>query len=486
MISEDEIDIPYPPFPVDILPAVLKETVSNICEKTNIPGAIIAYQCLGILSGVVGNSIQSKLGSLPIYPNLFIIGVEYSGIGKTKSASILCRGLRQALSPWIDESNAKRIKAEMEWEELNKLYKKQFRENEQKSDSQEPGHDLQQLANRITILQRQKNIRGDIIISDITPEKMASAMEGMPDHALLSFSSDARQQIESLLNGYGNNKSSTEGTYLQFFSHESFSQERKTTQSVSINEPCLALQWNIQMDKFDKLTSNEIMRESGFVGRTLFASSGVRKTEWQSFLSENSINVEGWDKLMFDLIQLRRNLVGNLQEPSRIQIIVQDPRGFDQVLSDFHVNLPSFHLDKEHENRQIEILLRLSLVLAIADQCQLLRDSPERICLQENHLRQGIIILDWFNQCRLRLMSSGRFNSLWNILLKIFIAMKKERNSDHDKSYTCTSGRLTRHRTVGTLDELKEVAETFPQWITLTETERQDSLKVTWIGGNPR
>lgn len=171
MISEDEIDIPYPPFPVDILPAVLKETVSNICEKTNIPGAIIAYQCLGILSGVVGNSIQSKLGSLPIYPNLFIIGVEYSGIGKTKSASILCRGLRQALSPWIDESNAKRIKAEMEWEELNKLYKKQFRENEQKSDSQEPGHDLQQLANRITILQRQKNIRGDIIISDITPEK---------------------------------------------------------------------------------------------------------------------------------------------------------------------------------------------------------------------------------------------------------------------------------------------------------------------------
>ena len=123
MISEDEIDIPYPPFPVDILPAVLKETVSNICEKTNIPGAIIAYQCLGILSGVVGNSIQSKLGSLPIYPNLFIIGVEYSGIGKTKSASILCRGLRQALSPWIDESNAKRIKAEMEWEELNKLRK---------------------------------------------------------------------------------------------------------------------------------------------------------------------------------------------------------------------------------------------------------------------------------------------------------------------------------------------------------------------------
>lgn len=83
-------------------------------------------------------------------------------------------------------------------------------------------------------------------------------------------------------------------------------------------------------------------------------------------------------------------------------------------------------------------------------------------------------------------MSSGRFNSLWNILLKIFTAMKKERNSDNDKFYTCTSGRLTRHRTVGSLEELKEVAETFPQWITLTETERQDSLKVTWIGGNPR
>lgn len=190
----------------------------------------------------------------------------------------------------------------MEWEELNKLYKKQFRENEQRSDSQEPEHDLKPLVDRIAILQRQKNIRGDIIISDITPEKMASAMEGMPDHALLSFSSDARQQIESLLNGYGSNKSSTEGAYLQFFSHESFSQERKTTQSVSINEPCLALQWNIQMDKFDKLTSSEVMRESGFVGRTLFASSGVRKTAWRSCWSDYSINTEGWDKLMLDLI----------------------------------------------------------------------------------------------------------------------------------------------------------------------------------------
>ena len=485
-ISEDEIDIPYPPFPVDSLPAVLKETVSNIREKTNVPEAIIAYQCLGILSGVVGNSIQSKLGSLPIYPNLFIIGVEYSGVGKTKSASILCRGLRQALFPWIDESNAKKVKAEMEWEELNKLYKKQFRENEQRADSQEPKHDLKPLVDRITILQRQKNIRGDIIISDITPEKMASAMEGMSDHALLSFSSDARQQIESLLNGYGSNKSSTEGAYLQFFSHESFSQERKTTQSVSINEPCLALQWNIQMDKFDKLTSSEVMRESGFVGRTLFASSGVRKTEWQSCGSDHSINTEGWDKLMLDLIQLRQKLVGNSQEPVRIQIIAQDPREFDRVLEDFHGNLPSFHVDKEHENRQIEILLRLALVLAIADQCQVLAESPRRICLKVSHLQQGMTILDWFNQCRLRLMSSGRFNSLWNILLKIFAAMKKERNADNDKFYTCTSGRLTRHRTVGSLEELKEVADTFPQWITLTETERQDSLKVTWIGGNPR
>ncbi len=96
-VVETRLDDPNP-FPVDVLPAQLKEFVTQTCQSMCCPLSYLAVPMLSVLAGAIGNSCRLQIKDGYTVPSaIWTATVGESGTMKSPAFKVAIKGLRDAL-----------------------------------------------------------------------------------------------------------------------------------------------------------------------------------------------------------------------------------------------------------------------------------------------------------------------------------------------------------------------------------------------------
>lgn len=271
------------PFPTEALGPVLADMVREVARVDGVPEAMPGATVLAVVAGCLGKGVRAAI--LPnklTFPNLYMLVIARSGIGKTEVCRRCTLPLRtheaELRMNWnrneAPQIRAKRRFLEKKMEVLAKAYKPTA-----------PGHAGEETSmvsvERELVLLDEKDKPPKIIVEDVTTPKLAMLLQ---DHReqLLSLSGDAGDVINNLLGRNQRLNCTDESLYLKAYSCEAVDVDRVSRQSISLREPCLTCLWFGQPDKLATLMSNPKLVHGGLMPRMLMFDANATPTEISS------------------------------------------------------------------------------------------------------------------------------------------------------------------------------------------------------------
>ncbi len=306
--SEDDTH----PFPVEMLPATLREMAGEISKVALVPESLAVMNVLGFVSSSIGGGLLIDSGGGRITPaNLFLLGIAESGTGKGRAFSIASQAFAAIEAEEIDRwENEGLPEVKKDLRLIEKDLKRQEKALDQEGGSlgrDEIGREIQELERRKADLEKSLAVESGFSVADITKEKLAITMERQPGQALASLSPEGRGVIDVLMGKYGKGQESDEDLYLSAYSGEPVKVSRVGRSPVNLSTPCLAVLWLIQPDKARKLTESEAITESGLLPRFLICDSKAEvmdEPEEPDSMKERTL--EKWGGLIRDLLETFR------------------------------------------------------------------------------------------------------------------------------------------------------------------------------------
>lgn len=301
-------------FPVHCLPPVLRAIVEETSRVTLTPDALGAIVALGVLSASLGGGLLVRSGAGRVTPpNLFLLGIARSGLGKGRVFSIITRPLsdaeRDAVDRWVEHEKP-RVDAALRIATRRAEAKEKEAAKEKDDDARRMlAMELQRVEEEKQALERERDLAPCFTVGDVTREKLALVLSGQPGEALASFSPEARGIIGVVMGRYSGGKATDEDIYLSGYSGDSLRVDRMGRPPVLLRAPRLALLWLIQPDVARKLAEDERMTESGLIPRLLLCHVKAEPAdEPEDFPEMDGAVAAAWDSMIRLLLsQYRAN-----------------------------------------------------------------------------------------------------------------------------------------------------------------------------------
>ncbi|MDR0437637.1 MAG: DUF3987 domain-containing protein [Bacteroidales bacterium] len=316
-------------FPLENMPSLIKNFAKDIADVYGVP---IEYPTMCIISAfgtALGNKVRLKTEKYINYPQLWIMIVGPSGVGKSEPLKI-------AYEPIWDFEKKE-----------SDLFKKRL--NDWESACIE--------AKSSGLAQPEKPKQKRILCNDTTPEVLFSLLA---ENRTLTI---CRDELEGHFQDIGRyNKSGEVAHHLSCFNNVSFSIDRKSEEnSTMISKPILSIIGTIQPKVLQKVASQNSMRENGYLQRCLFVYPG---NVLRPYHNENSLNpdyVLAYQKMIDYFFVFPENTDFSLSSEAKEMFV-----SFANEISEAVNSTDDEYLRSLYSKMEIHAL-RLALILAVID-----------------------------------------------------------------------------------------------------------------------
>ena len=260
------------PFPLHCLPPACEAMARAICETVRVRESLPGCSILGISSAAIGKGLQVKSGANRVTRgNLYILPSAESGSGKSETS-------RHAAKPFLD-FEAERLKAwkvetlpgllaerDILQSEIDNLKKQAG----QADDAVERGKIRSRLEKKKAALEEiEMKLRAPVLsCEDITSQKLAELLAHNAEQ-LASLSADAGEIVNVLLGRYNKLDRTDASVYLKAFTGDYCTVDRKNSEPVLLQSPCLSALWLTQPDKLESLLAERSLSDGGLIPRIL-------------------------------------------------------------------------------------------------------------------------------------------------------------------------------------------------------------------------
>lgn len=242
------------PFPLDHLPEVLRNLVQELAKIRKVPTLLSAAAGLSVTSASLGNSIRIESGGDRLtMGNLYILISADSGTGKSSALSSLLKPLR-------DEEDHLR-------EFPNGLNGSPDGTGDPFSIAPDPAdcpHAV--IAPRGKGGARKKAPLPQLITDDVTGPALA---EILSENKECTFNVTA--EAGNLMDETRRASSPLNNILLKAYSGDLIDIQRKTSDPIRLNSPCITLLWLCQSHRLETFLSKDSLLEDGLIARMLVA-----------------------------------------------------------------------------------------------------------------------------------------------------------------------------------------------------------------------
>lgn len=329
-VSEVKWDIPIPfesgdlpPFPIEVLPPVIRNYASAVAVSTQTPVDMAATAGLAVVSACMRNLYKVEGKSDWLEPtNIYAAIVAEPSERKSAVNSLAAKPVDE----YIKEFNEKhKVEFEMSKATKQRLENKKnsllntSRKRGEDSSAADFNEELQNVIEQLVNFKEVKPLK--IYVDDTTPEKLTETMSEN-GNAISIISSEGG--IFDVLSGAYSSKVNID-VFLKAYSGEHISVERIMRNSISVDDACLTILLSVQPVVISELMSNKKFRHRGLTARFLYSMPksfvGSRKLESQTIPEESYI---AYKKLIYNILSEKRGKhpeIIRLDEEARKELI---------------------------------------------------------------------------------------------------------------------------------------------------------------------
>lgn len=378
----------YEPFPVDSLPAVLKNFVEAAARAASCDDAHVALPAIAAAAAAIGTSRQLKLkGTWPVLPTLWTATIGESG-SKKSVGSALALGPIEA----IESRNERRYQRECRdhereiasWERQVADWKKT------KCRGPQPEKPLPPASNRV-------------MVDNTTIEALAPLLKANPRGLLL-----AKDELKGWLASFDRYTSnatagSDEAHWLSMYNGRPMVIDRKTGKHPTIHVPraAVSITGNIPPGIL-KRSLNKERRESGLAARFLMACPPKRRVQWNDETIPPQVD-EAYRRLFEELYKLHPlSFTDGELQPMDVEISGGAKAQYIAFYNDNNDEQMDLVGDLAAVWSKIEeTAARLALVFHMVRSCAGEQGVDPRV-LDETSMASGIRLAQWFKNEAMR------------------------------------------------------------------------------------
>jgi len=245
-------------FPLNVLPPIVRQMVDEVADVATVPGVLPASQALGIVSAALGAglAIPSDLDQ-QTFANLYMVSAAESGSGKSVTFKELMAPVYAYQEELRTRAQERRYGFKAELVRLKVTLKRAESGKEPITDEMLAG-----LIQRQDLVEAELKRKLKLVCEDVTPQKM-QVLLAQNDERIFSASADARQVIQAVLPGNGDNP------YLKAWSGDPVDVDRISRDAVPLKAPRMALLWLPQPDLLTEMFTKRVLTVNGFLPRVL-------------------------------------------------------------------------------------------------------------------------------------------------------------------------------------------------------------------------
>lgn len=415
----DNGEIGSHPFPVSLLPPILRFIATEAANSERVPVAITAAAAIATASAAIGAGLALRSGANRLtHANLYMIVAAKSGTGKGRAFSLVARPLQQIERQRVERW---RVGEKPNLEARLRVAKKSIEGHEKKAEKASP-FDRDSIITGIEQLNRQiatltTELKEPLwTVADVTREALADALSRGNLEALASLSPEARGVVDVLGGRYHEGRSD-EDIYLSAFSVESFTMHRIGRPATHLTAPCLTVFWMIQPDTLRSMFSKEAFTESGLLPRFIVFDSKVEPQliPEQPYVMHPSASSE-WQTLLEDLTASFHERT----DTAPVEVLLS-PEAFDafrqyenQTIEDRRTGGHLADISM-YPARWAEIALRIALVFHAADY----GSDASSVQLSFATACDAMEVMTWFTREQMSILRVGRESKQQDLLARV-------------------------------------------------------------------
>lgn len=430
------------PFPLHCLGDAPSAMAHAVCETARVPGSLPGCCALGMLSGAVGAGLQVQSGPNRVTRgNLYILASAESCSGKSEAFRHVAKPFLQfeveRLKVWRAETKAGLLaERDILESEIAKL-KKLAGDTDGALERDEIRSQLEK--KKAALEETETKLRAPVLsCEDITSQKLAELLAHNGEQ-LASLSADAGEIVNILLGRYNKLDRTDESVYLKAFTGDYCKVDRKNSEPVLLQSPCLAALWLTQPDKLESLLAERSLSDGGLIPRILACHTNCEPREIEEAPAIAASVSKAFDALIRDLLETYR-----LASESRTIHPVGEAL---QALNAHHDALVKRRRSELRDvtsfaGRWTEQAWRIAVCLHAALHGGAAHDHR----LELETAQRAITLADWFAVQQLEILSASRYKArrkVWDEVLSLLA----------DKPQGIRSSDLYRSRIVRNADE---------------------------------
>jgi hypothetical protein len=392
-------------FPLHCLPPACEAMALAVRDTVRVLESLAGCCSLGILSAATGAGLQVRSGPNRVTRgNLYILPSAESGSGKSETSRHLAKPFLQfeaeRLKAWkveiLPSLLAERDILESEIDNLKKQAGKA-------DDAVERGEIRSQLRRKRAALEEiEIKLRAPVLsCEDITSQKLAELLAHNAEQ-LASLSADAGEIVNVLLGRYNKLDRTDESVYVKAFTGDYCKVDRKSSEPVLLQSPCLSALWLTQPDKLESLLAERSLSDGGLIPRILTCHTHCDAREIVKDAPEIPASVEN------DYTNLIRTLIETYRLADEPFTIEPTPEALEAMNAHYNgivkrrrTDLRDVTIYAARWNEQawrIAVCLHAGLHGAQAHEHTLELDTAKR----------AIELADWFAAQQLEILSASR------------------------------------------------------------------------------
>lgn len=377
-------------FPVDCLPAILRDYLSAVSESVQVYPEIAVLPLMSVLSLCVqGKAVVRHPGSNHTESlNLYTITVGAPGERKSSSFSKFVNPVE------IFQENYNNIhKTEIEQYKTEKAFFEQQKKNAMTGKNANL-EKAKEIAFQLSNLEEKNELR--LNINDVTPEALAWEMYRQGGRLGVV---DDEGSIFDILSGLYSSGNTNINIFLKAYDGSNYTIVRRTKEDIVLKNPLLTMGIMTQPDHFLEAMNNKQFIGRGFIHRFLF-SFPANKAGNQKFRGE---------EIPFRLSEQYKQLIFKLLSmpyPNNLPVMSFDNEAYT-LLKDYYEHIQKemqeggmFYHCKEWASKQFARCLKITAILHLCE-----HDTNKLIA--GNEAFNGINISVWCENQALKAFSGG-------------------------------------------------------------------------------
>jgi len=324
----DQNDVDPKIFPAECLPNFLKEFSENIADVYGVPVEFPAMALISAIASAIGSRAKITTPRYTNHAQLWVVIVAPSGTGKSEP-------LRIAYKPIV-------------------AFEKQESERHKERLVVWNTECLQAKASSLPPPPKPKRKR--ITCTDTTPEALFALLADNPTLTI------CRDELSGYFQDFGRyNKSGEVGHYLSCFDNNTFSIDRKGSDTITISNPVLSMIGTIQPSVLRRVVKDNHFQDNGYLQRCLFVyPDTVRRPEYNT-KALNADLVSYYEAGITQLLNQSEPMNYTLSEEAEERFAIFANYMTEDVNEETEDYLKSLFAKMEIH------VLRLALILAIAN-----------------------------------------------------------------------------------------------------------------------